>query len=101
MAIIEGAAPEVLQDQPAPDAVFIGGGLTSEGTFNLAWNALRSRGQLVVNTVTLEGEAMILALHQIHGGDLVRMDVSHLTQVGRMHALEPRMSVLQWQVMKP
>ena len=101
MAIIDGAAPEVLQDQPAPDAVFIGGGLTSEGTFNLAWNALRSRGVLVVNTVTLEGEAMILALHQIHGGDLVRMDVSHLTKVGRMHALEPRMSVLQWQVMKP
>ena len=101
MTIIDGAAPEVLQDQPAPDAVFIGGGLTSEGTFNLAWNALRSRGVLVVNTVTLEGEAMILALHQIHGGDLVRMDVSHLTKVGRMHALEPRMSVLQWQVMKP
>ncbi|MEP3233872.1 MAG: precorrin-6y C5,15-methyltransferase (decarboxylating) subunit CbiE [Hyphomicrobiales bacterium] len=101
MSIIDGSAPEVLQDQPAPDAVFIGGGLTSEGTFNLAWNALRSRGVLVVNTVTLEGEAMILALHQIHGGDLVRMDVSHLTKVGRMHAFDPRMSVLQWQVMKP
>ncbi|MEO0945738.1 MAG: hypothetical protein AAFY06_13005, partial [Pseudomonadota bacterium] len=82
-------------------AVFIGGGLTREGTFNLSWNALRKGGMLVANTVTLEGEAMVLALHQIHGGDLVRIDVSHLTKVGRMHALEPRMSVLQWRAQKP
>ena len=101
LQIVAGNTPETLQDAPAPDAVFIGGGLTSEGTFNLAWNALRSNGVLVANTVTLEGEAMVLALHQIHGGELPRLDISTLVSVGRMHALDPRMSVLQWQVRKP
>lgn len=99
--VVAGKAPASLEGQPTPDAVFIGGGLTADGVFKTAWSALRSGGKLVANTVTLEGEAQVISLHNTYGGHLVRLDVSHLTHVGRMHALEPRMSVLQWQVTKP
>ena len=90
-----------MNEQAEPDAVFIGGGLTTDDVFETAWRALRSSGILVANTVTLEGEAVVISLHKEYGGDLVRLDISHLTPVGRMHALEPRMSVLQWRVRKP
>ena len=99
--VASGKAPDSLKEQPTPDAVFIGGGITQDGLFDAAWSALRSGGILVANTVTLEGEAQAISLHKTYGGDLVRLDVSHLTTVGRMHALEPRMSVLQWRVTKP
>ncbi|MEP4705081.1 MAG: precorrin-6y C5,15-methyltransferase (decarboxylating) subunit CbiE [Hyphomicrobiales bacterium] len=99
--IVARKAPDSLKDQPTPDAIFIGGGITTDGLFDTAWRALRGGGILVANTVTLEGEAQAISLHKTYGGDLVRLDVSHLTNVGRMHALEPRMSVLQWRVTKP
>ncbi|MBA4781937.1 MAG: precorrin-6y C5,15-methyltransferase (decarboxylating) subunit CbiE [Rhizobiales bacterium] len=104
LGIIAGSAPECLPaaaEDHKPDAVFIGGGLAGMGVFDAAWTALRPGGVLVANTVTLEGEAGAIALQAAHGGDLVRLDVAHLTQVGRMRALEPRMSVLQWRVLKP
>lgn len=99
--IIAGKAPRSLEGQLIPDAAFIGGGLTADGVFTAVWDTLRSGGILVANTVTLEGEAQVISLHKTYGGNLVRLDVSHLTTVGRMHALEPRMSVLQWRVTKP
>ena len=99
--VVAGKAPESLEGQASPDAVFIGGGLTNDGAFDAAWSALRAGGMMVANTVTLEGEAQVISLHKKYGGHLVRLDISHLTDVGRLHALEPRMSVLQWRVTKP
>jgi precorrin-6Y C5,15-methyltransferase (decarboxylating) len=84
-----------------PDAIFIGGGISDEEVFEGAWAALRSGGNLVANVVTLEGDARLIGLQKTYGGDLVRMDVSTLTQVGDLRALRPRMSVLQWRVKKP
>jgi precorrin-6B C5,15-methyltransferase / cobalt-precorrin-6B C5,C15-methyltransferase len=43
----------------------------------------------------------LINLHEQHGGDLVRMDISNLTKVGELRAMRPRMSVLQWRVQKP
>jgi precorrin-6Y C5,15-methyltransferase (decarboxylating) len=100
ITIITGAAPAALAGLPAPDAVFIGGGIDGEGVFETAWAALKSGGQLVSNTVTLESEMRLIALQGRWGGELVRMDVSVLTHVGDRRALRPRMSVLQWRVRK-
>lgn len=100
LQVVAGKMPDTLEAGERPDAVFVGGGLTREGVFEAAWEALRNKGTLVANTVTLEGEAKAITLQKTHGGDLVRMDVSHLTDVGRMRALQPRMSVLQWRVQK-
>jgi precorrin-6Y C5,15-methyltransferase (decarboxylating) len=98
---VAGEAPVTLTGQAAPDAVFIGGGLGIPGVFETSWAALKPGGAMVVNVVTIEGELHLYDLHEKHGGNLVRMDVSHLTHVGRLRALKPRMAVTQWRTHKP
>jgi precorrin-6B C5,15-methyltransferase / cobalt-precorrin-6B C5,C15-methyltransferase len=101
LKLIAGKAPEALQNLAPPDAIFIGGGIDDAGVFEACWAALKQHGNLVANTVTLEGDRKLITLQEQHGGDLVRMDVSSLTHVGDLRALRPRMSVLQWRVTKP
>jgi precorrin-6Y C5,15-methyltransferase (decarboxylating) len=101
LKIVSGEIPSTLEGQPAPDAVFIGGGLGIPGVFEFAWENLKAGGTMVANVVTIEGELHLYDLHEKHGGDLVRMDVSHLTYIGRLRALKPRMAITQWRTRKP
>ncbi len=101
LKVVAGHAPGTLAGQPVPDAVFIGGGIWVPGVFDTAWAALKPGGTLVANVVTIEGELHLYDLHEKHGGDIVRMDVSNLTSVGRLRALRPRMAVTQWRTQKP
>jgi precorrin-6Y C5,15-methyltransferase (decarboxylating) len=101
LSIVPGPAPASLADQPSPDAVFIGGGVSDEAIFAAAWRQLTPGGMLVANTVTLEGNARLSALQQSHGGDLVGIDIAYLEQLGTRRGLRPRMPVLQWRVRKP
>jgi precorrin-6B C5,15-methyltransferase / cobalt-precorrin-6B C5,C15-methyltransferase len=101
LKVIAGKAPEALDGLQAPDAVFIGGGVGNEGVFEAAWEKLKSGGRMVCNVVTIEGEMHLYDLQEKHGGELVRMDVSTLTNVGPYRAMKPRMSVVQWRVTKP
>lgn len=98
---VTGEAPADFAGQPAPDAVFIGGGLTVEGLFEGAWAALKPGGRLVANVVTLEGEARLAALHALHGGSLRRIAIDRLMPVGGKHGWRPAMPVTQWRVEKP
>ena len=98
---IAGAAPASLSGREAPDAVFIGGGLTEDGLFEAAWAALKPGGRLVSNVVTLEGEARLAALHAQHGGSLRRIAIDRLAPVGGKHGWRPAMPVTQWRVEKP
>jgi precorrin-6Y C5,15-methyltransferase (decarboxylating) len=99
--VIPGEAPATFAGQPAPDAVFIGGGIWIPGVFENSWDALKPGGTMVANVVTIEGELHLYDLHEKHGGDIVRMEISHLTHVGRLRALRPRMAVTQWRAQKP
>jgi precorrin-6B C5,15-methyltransferase / cobalt-precorrin-6B C5,C15-methyltransferase len=101
LKVISASAPGGLGGLPAPHAVFIGGGISDEGVFESAWTALKRGGNLVANVVTIEGEMHLYHLQEKHGGDLVRIDVSNLTNVGPYRAMKPRMSVVQWRVKKP
>jgi precorrin-6Y C5,15-methyltransferase (decarboxylating) len=101
LKIVAGDAPESLAEAPRPDACFIGGGMGTEGVFEACWAALRSRGRMVANVVTLEGELHLVDLHAAHGGELIRMEVSHLSHIGALRALKPRLAVLQWRAIKP
>jgi precorrin-6Y C5,15-methyltransferase (decarboxylating) len=101
LKVIAGEAPSTLAGQQAPDAVFIGGGMGIPGVFETSWAALKSRGRMVANVVTLEGELHLVDLQEKHGGDLVRLDVSYLAHIGALRALKPRMAVLQWRGIKP
>jgi precorrin-6Y C5,15-methyltransferase (decarboxylating) len=101
LRVIAGQAPATYEGQPAPDAVFIGGGIWIPGVFESAWAALKPGGNMVANVVTLEGELHLYDLHEKHGGDIVRLDIATLTNVGRLRALRPRMAVTQWRAQKP
>ncbi|GAA3860619.1 precorrin-6y C5,15-methyltransferase (decarboxylating) subunit CbiE [Celeribacter arenosi] len=99
LKLIDGHAPEALSGLPAPDAVFIGGGL-SRDTFVAAWDALKPHGRLVANAVTLEGETTLAALRAEFGGDLARLSVARATPVGRLSGWKPFMPVTQWSLSK-
>jgi len=101
LSVVPGSVPATLVGQPSPDAVFIGGGISDEAIFAAVWPLLAPGGMLVANTVTLEGNARLAALQQSHGGDLVRIDIAYLEQLGSHRGLRPRMPVLQWRVQKP
>jgi len=101
LKIIEGEAPGAFAGLPAPDAVFIGGGATHPGLIEEVIHALKPGGRLVVNSVTLETQALLIELHARHGGDLLQFAISRADQVGPFHALRPAMAVLQWAWLKP
>ena len=98
--IVAGDVPGTLNGALQPDAIFLGGAVSDAGVFEACWQALPEGGRMVCNSVTLEGEAAQIARQDAHGGDLLRIDVSTITKVGRKHALRPRMSVLQWRATK-
>ncbi|SOE09356.1 precorrin-6Y C5,15-methyltransferase (decarboxylating) [Hoeflea halophila] len=98
--IVAGTAPDALADLKAPDAVFIGGGISNEGVFETCWEALRPHGRMAANAVTVEGEARLFALQSVHGGDLIRMQVSRAEPVGRYLGWKPMMPVTIWSVTK-
>ena len=99
LELVDGMVPDALGGLPAPDAIFIGGGL-SRATFDEAWAALRPLGRLVANAVTLESEAELMALHAEFGGELVRISVCRAEPVGRLTGWRPSMPVTQWSLVK-
>ncbi len=98
--IVTGSAPTALADLPAPDAIFIGGGITAQYLAETCWSTLPSGGRLVANAVTLEGETKLLALHDEWGGELTRLGVSQAKSVGRFRAWSPLRTVTQLAVVK-
>ena len=98
--IVERRAPDAFAHLPAPDAVFLGGGL-SEGVLDPAWEALRPDGRMVAHAVTLEGEAALVDAFQRLGGELVRLGVETASPVGPFHGWRPSMPVLHWHATKP
>jgi len=99
LQLIEGEVPAALSGLDAPDAIFIGGGLSYE-VFDIAWSNLRPLGRLVANAVTLESEAILIDLHKKHGGELVKISVQRAEPVGRMTGWRPSMTVTQWSLVK-
>ena len=95
-----GAAPAALQGLPAPDAVFIGGGITTSGLLERCWEALHPGGRLVANTVTLEGEQTVAAARAERGGTLTRIEISHAEPVGGFTGWRAQMPVVQWSARK-
>ncbi|MEE9388096.1 MAG: precorrin-6y C5,15-methyltransferase (decarboxylating) subunit CbiE [Paracoccaceae bacterium] len=99
LELIDGTAPEVLAGLEAPDAIFVGGGL-SAGVFEAAWSALKPLGRLVANAVTLEGEAALVALQKQHGGQLVKLSVERAEDLGAFRGWKPQRVVTQWSLIK-
>ncbi|WP_418005703.1 precorrin-6y C5,15-methyltransferase (decarboxylating) subunit CbiE [Mycobacterium sp. PDNC021] len=97
---VRGAAPESFADVPAPDTIFIGGGLTRPGLFDACFDALESGGRLVANAVTAESEAYVVQLYSKLGGDLRRFQHYHGEPIGGFTGWRPALPITQWTVVK-
>jgi precorrin-6B C5,15-methyltransferase / cobalt-precorrin-6B C5,C15-methyltransferase len=96
LELIEGEAPAALAGLPAPDAVFVGGGVTAPGLVAACWEALRPGGRLVANAVTLESEAALVAARARYGGEFVRLEVAHAAPLGGFTGWRPQLPVVTW-----
>jgi precorrin-6B C5,15-methyltransferase / cobalt-precorrin-6B C5,C15-methyltransferase len=111
LEIVEGRAPAAFDGLAQPDAVFVGGGASDAGLLDAAMDALRPGGRLVVNAVTLEAEAMLLACRARLGGgrlgggrlggELIRVAIARAEPIGRMEAWRSAMPLTQWTWIKP
>lgn len=96
LQVIQGSAPDALDDLSAPDAVFIGGGATRSGVLQRCLDALRGGGRIVVHGVTVQTEALLAAAYDEHGGELTRIHVEHAAPVGSFTGWTPSRAVTQW-----
>jgi precorrin-6B C5,15-methyltransferase / cobalt-precorrin-6B C5,C15-methyltransferase len=101
LEIVEVAAPAALAGLAVPDAIFIGGGASEPGVIDTAIAALRLGGRLVVNAVTLETEALLIARHAAFGGQLIRIAVSRADAIGDKTGWRATMPVTQWVLTRP
>lgn len=100
LSVVAGSAPAALAGLPQPDAVFIGGGVTSGGVVAACWDALGPGGRLVANAVTIEGEHALAGWHARLGGTLTRLSVERAGQLGGFTAWRPALPVTQWAARK-
>jgi precorrin-6Y C5,15-methyltransferase (decarboxylating) len=100
LELIEGAAPDALTGLVAPDAIFIGGGLSADGLIDLCWQALKPEGRLVANSVTFEGEKILMEWVAKTGGQLVRYEISRAESLGKFTGWQPMKPVTQLRVVK-
>ena len=100
LKLIADTAPAGLEGQDAPDAVFIGGGLSQE-VVAYCLGALKPGGRLVAHAVTLGSEHLLLEMFEKHGGELTRLSISRATPVGPYFGWKPSMPVTQWAFIKP
>jgi precorrin-6Y C5,15-methyltransferase (decarboxylating) len=50
----------------------------------------------VVNAVTLETEALLIARHAASGGELIRIEIARAAALGGKAGWRPAMPVMQW-----
>jgi precorrin-6B C5,15-methyltransferase / cobalt-precorrin-6B C5,C15-methyltransferase len=101
LEVVTGTAPASLDGLPAPDAIFIGGGLTAGGMIETCWQRLPPGGRLVAHAVTVESETILHRRRQADGGELVKIAVSYLEPLGGFTTWRPALPITQWQVTRP
>lgn len=96
LTLVSGSAPEVMAELDAAQAVFVGGGLTAA----LLDEVIGLPARLVVNAVTLEGEAWLSAAQAEHGGELMRIEIANAKPLGRKRGWSPSYPVVQWSLIR-
>ncbi len=99
ITVIVGTAPGALAGIEMPEAVFIGGGLDA-AMFDAVWSRIAPGTRLVAHAVTLETEALLVEVHQRHGGELARIEIAHAGLLGRYRSWEAARPVVQWSVVR-
>jgi precorrin-6Y C5,15-methyltransferase (decarboxylating) len=101
LQLIAGKAPDALQGLPAPDAIFIGGGVTAHGVLDACWRALKQGGRLIANAVTLEGEAALVAWRAQYGGTLTRIALAEAQALGGFETWRSALPITLLDTRKP
>lgn len=101
LRVVEGRAPDALAGLDPPDAIFVGGGLTTPGVLDACLTGLPPGGRLVATAVTLESEQVLTAAHAAHGGRLVRLSVARAEPIGGFTGWRPQMPLTQWTLERP
>lgn len=99
--VVCGPAPQALEGLPAPDAVFIGGGVTVPGVLDTCWAQLKPGGRLVANAVTVQSEMALVAWRDRHGGELTRLQLAHAQPLGSFDSWRPALPVTLLEQVKP
>jgi precorrin-6B C5,15-methyltransferase / cobalt-precorrin-6B C5,C15-methyltransferase len=100
LQIVVGSAPATFEHLAQPDAVFVGGGVTTPDLLEACWAHLPVGGRLVANTVTVAGEATLATWQAVHGGDLTRIAISRAAPIGGMLAWRPLSPITQLAAIK-
>lgn len=102
--VVYGGAPEsfavVADADAAPDAVFIGGGLTGADMLEACWAAVRTGGRVVANSVTAESDSLLLTAAAKYGGELRRFQIYRGEPLGAFTTWRPQLPVTQWSATK-
>ena len=101
LQLVAGEAPQALKGLEAPDAIFIGGGVTVPGVLEQCWQALRPGGRLIANAVTLQSEAMLVAFRAQYGGELIRIAIAQAQPLGDFDTWRSVLPITLLQVHKP
>ncbi len=83
------------KDLPKPNAVFIGGGATSE-IIDQIIKILGKGGRLVINAVTLETEALLFRKYKQLGGNLKKINISNPKPIGGKTIWSAQYNIIQW-----
>ena len=101
LQLIRGKAPDALHGLEAPDAIFIGGGVTRDGVLDTCWQHLRPGGRLVANAVTLQSELTLMDWRARHGGELTRIHVAQAQPLGDFDTWRQALPITLLEVVKP
>ena len=97
MTPVLGRAPDVLDGQPLPDVVFIGGGGRRD-LLEYLRKTLPEGTRLVANGVTLETETLLMQAQAEMGGHLMKVEIAEAAALGSMRGWDRARPVIQWSV---
>ena len=95
----QGCALDLLPELPAPDAVFVGGGLDTP-LLDALWACLPAGTRIVAHGVTLETESLLAQAQAQRGGTLLRIELSQVTPLGGKRGWKASYPVLQWSAVR-
>ena len=101
LQLVRGRAPDALAGLPAPDAIFIGGGVTRENVLADCWAALKPGGRLVANAVTLQSELALAQWRERYGGDLTRLHIAQAAPLGEFDTWRQALPITLLDTVKP
>ena len=91
VVLVEGKAPDVLEELPAPDSVFIGG---SRGKMTEILDLVRKKNpgvRIVINAISLETMMQVMEYikdQDIDDEEVIQVSVSRAKQVGNYHMMQ-------------